>query len=222
MKIHEYTVREEEIIAFKKKRYANVLLNRAVSKGELERPSHCQNCKNRAAIQGHHHDYGKPYDVTWLCSKCHAKAHAPDHPLNPKNCKQTPMPSIYDQYNRVMISFNLPTEEFIALQREADIQKKTVSQVMQELISKNYPIQKNQLEINLEESNHDNTQSVIHKGIQGIQEDEGRMLQLECAQLQKIRSEGNTSLHRVDGIVFELFARHGKHAEPLQRNFVNR
>lgn len=48
-------------------------LNRAIQIGEIQRQP-CKECGTPKA-QGHHHDYSKPFDVEWLCAKCHAKEH---------------------------------------------------------------------------------------------------------------------------------------------------
>jgi hypothetical protein len=58
------------------------ILEHALSKGIIERKTHCEKCLNagvfedgRTAIQGHHCDYNKPLDVLWLCQKCHHEWH---------------------------------------------------------------------------------------------------------------------------------------------------
>lgn len=59
----------------KEKRKAHGAINnklRAVNiKSDL-----CQLCgKTNTAIEGHHFDYSRPLDVTWLCKRCHGLAH---------------------------------------------------------------------------------------------------------------------------------------------------
>ena len=57
---------------------ARSLLREAVRRGRVEKPDACSACgevKGKRRIQGHHEDYRKPYDVTWLCAKCHGKQH---------------------------------------------------------------------------------------------------------------------------------------------------
>src|SRR5258708_33826544 len=60
---------------------ARKLLNEAVARGRIIRPSMCSRCggsgvgDRMAAIEGHHCDYAKPLEVVWLCSKCHKAAH---------------------------------------------------------------------------------------------------------------------------------------------------
>ncbi len=50
----------------------------AVARGDVVRPSNCEDCgiKPRVSVHGHHEDYSKPLDVKWLCPKCHKKRHS--------------------------------------------------------------------------------------------------------------------------------------------------
>lgn len=62
---------------------ARLLMNQALKSGQLVRPEICSDCgvkpkpkfNGATRIQGHHHDYAMPLDVTWLCEKCHREAH---------------------------------------------------------------------------------------------------------------------------------------------------
>lgn len=55
----------------------------AIQRGELVRPSTCEDCggpgreykDGRAGIHAHHDDYDKPLDVRWLCGNCHDAVH---------------------------------------------------------------------------------------------------------------------------------------------------
>jgi hypothetical protein len=48
----------------------------AVRNGQVVRANACEDCGDREAdLQAHHHDYSKPYDVTWLCAWCHCTRH---------------------------------------------------------------------------------------------------------------------------------------------------
>ena len=44
---------------------------KAIASGRLVRPSTCSACGKTGMIEGHHRDYSKPLDVTWLCRRCH-------------------------------------------------------------------------------------------------------------------------------------------------------
>ena len=57
-------------------------LQNAVAAGRVKKPTRCQRCKRKVAkaqLQGHHHDYRKPFDVDWLCQACHVKTHGPGY-----------------------------------------------------------------------------------------------------------------------------------------------
>lgn len=45
----------------------------AIKKGEIIKTP-CEKCGN-IKTQAHHIDYNKPFDIKWLCRKCHAKEH---------------------------------------------------------------------------------------------------------------------------------------------------
>jgi hypothetical protein len=52
---------------------ARTKISNHIALGKLtSQPCRCGNIK----AQAHHHDYSKPLDVVWLCSKCHAQEHA--------------------------------------------------------------------------------------------------------------------------------------------------
>lgn len=59
--------------AVDEKVHARRKLNSAVRRGKLPRPSNCSRCGEAGKVTGHHHDYSKPLDVTWLCYVCHAE-----------------------------------------------------------------------------------------------------------------------------------------------------
>lgn len=65
--------------AFMTKHQAQCSVREAVRRGELIKPTQCQDCGIALAprlLAGHHHKgYERPLDVIWLCQKCHSKAH---------------------------------------------------------------------------------------------------------------------------------------------------
>ncbi len=56
------------------KRWAHTTLNNAVRRGKLKRGD-CRDCGTPNA-HAHHHDYSKPFDVVWMCPRCHKAEHA--------------------------------------------------------------------------------------------------------------------------------------------------
>jgi hypothetical protein len=50
---------------------ARSLLNRAVRRGDVIRPSACSRCGADGPVEGHHPDYDRPLEVVWVCVSCH-------------------------------------------------------------------------------------------------------------------------------------------------------
>jgi len=68
--------REKWLLANAEKRACHVILNNAVRDGRLVKPEACQICAaTECRIEGHHYDYARPLDVTWVCRKCHTEIH---------------------------------------------------------------------------------------------------------------------------------------------------
>lgn len=66
-------------------KHAQGMMTLAVKNGDLIPATHCEDCGKPAdgrALDGHHHDYSKPLEVTWLCRSCHKYEHGayPDRP----------------------------------------------------------------------------------------------------------------------------------------------
>ena len=84
-------------------------INWAVKLGKLTRPKNCSLCKrNNLKINAHHEDYGKPFDVIWLCNRCHLRIHC-NIPWD-RNLKPT-KPYVNDKQKEIMIvgtSYQLP------------------------------------------------------------------------------------------------------------------
>jgi hypothetical protein len=71
---------------------ARLKLQRAVRSGRVIKPKNCSKCgaeESGYRMHGHHPDYNKPYDVEWLCSRCHGDARRKEiadalcHKINP-------------------------------------------------------------------------------------------------------------------------------------------
>lgn len=63
---------------------ARTLLNEAVRKGVVVKPSACSKCGDtESKIHGHHEDYDKPLEATWLCPTCHGEAHKGKRTITP-------------------------------------------------------------------------------------------------------------------------------------------
>lgn len=57
------------------KRKAQSAVRTAIRSGKLTKPTNCTECGIEAKLDGHHPDYSKPFEVMWLCRKCHMAWH---------------------------------------------------------------------------------------------------------------------------------------------------
>lgn len=75
---HRVAARAEYISQYVEKHrdkyVARYTLTNAVRDGRVKKLP-CEFCGD-AKVHGHHHDYSKPLDVTWLCCRCHRRLHA--------------------------------------------------------------------------------------------------------------------------------------------------
>jgi len=60
----------------KEKANAHSIVSKAVKDGNLIIPATCSCCGKDCKPEGHHEDYSKPLEVTWLCRSCHKYLHA--------------------------------------------------------------------------------------------------------------------------------------------------
>jgi hypothetical protein len=49
---------------------------RAIKRGDIIRPDHCERCLINCYPQAHHDDHSKDLEIMWLCPICHAARHA--------------------------------------------------------------------------------------------------------------------------------------------------
>jgi hypothetical protein len=164
--LKKYSVKELEVLEFKRRRYVRQSTQIAIKKGLLVKPSCCELCKeNHHDIDAHHVDYGRPLNVAWLCPSCHGKAHTNLHYLNPKNNAQTPLPEEFQFYKNVTVTFTIHIDNFLALKSAAASNGKTISQIMRETAEINFPVQSKQLEFNFMESLNEHASTIEHKNL---------------------------------------------------------
>lgn len=194
-----FTIKEEELITFKKRRYVRAMVARAVSSGEMRKPYTCELCRKRCNTQAHHVDYGQPYKVIWLCASCHGHVHTKDHTLNPNNNAQSPLPACLDQYKTVSVTFSVPVENFIAMKREADRLNTQISTIMRKEALGKFPIDTNQLQFDLGDQEDDKPQIVTNKGVCSLAENESVLPKSKSTVLQKIRRKRDNGMQGVAG-----------------------
>lgn len=71
-------VRQAVYASIKRHQYkqdARLMLRDEIHRGNVQRPEKCSKCKNKGMVHGHHGDYSKPLEVTWLCRVCHVDLH---------------------------------------------------------------------------------------------------------------------------------------------------
>lgn len=56
------------------RRQARRQVQSAVETGRMQRPGICENCGTDGPVEGHHPDYSRPLEVSWLCERCHDRA----------------------------------------------------------------------------------------------------------------------------------------------------
>lgn len=66
--------KERYNILYPERKRAWTEIERSLHSGKIERGS-CVVCGATGNIHGHHHDYGKPLDVLWLCPPHHRGLH---------------------------------------------------------------------------------------------------------------------------------------------------
>lgn len=218
---NEYTVKEIELINFKKRRYVRSMVAKAVAKGELPKATMCELCKEQCNTQAHHIDYGQPLKVLWLCRKCHGIVHKKKHPLNPNNNKQTPLPCCLDKYQMVSVSFTMPIKNFLALKAESEKKGKPISALLKDEALKNYPIKKDQLEFKFKEEEDDYSQFIPNKRVQSVETHEKLLPKSKRPLLQEVRSKRDLNMSGMEPELFAISERHGRNAFRLQRASAN-
>lgn len=56
---------------YPEKAHAHDELKKAMERGEIIRPLHCQRCGTKADVQAHHTNYAAPLSVVFVCRPCH-------------------------------------------------------------------------------------------------------------------------------------------------------
>lgn len=60
---------------YPERRRAYNVVEYAIRKGDLVRPSDCSRCGATKELDAHHVDYSTPLDVVWVCRVCHRALH---------------------------------------------------------------------------------------------------------------------------------------------------
>lgn len=64
------------ILKYPARHKARMVLNNALQRGIIKKQKKCSICGKSGRIHGHHPDYRRPLEVTWLCPIDHKAVHA--------------------------------------------------------------------------------------------------------------------------------------------------
>lgn len=70
--------RAEKVALHPERERARDRLRTAVYQGRVAKPLACQACSEptpKQCLAAHHADYSRPFDVEWLCTRCHGLRH---------------------------------------------------------------------------------------------------------------------------------------------------
>jgi ribosomal protein S27AE len=70
----------------------------AILSGKMTRPDVCSKCGSNGQVIGHHNDYSKPLEITWLCLKCHRNIHPRTRRNDGTNCSQVITKRVVGRY----------------------------------------------------------------------------------------------------------------------------
>lgn len=65
------TLRQTDLMRRKLQKQANTTASNAIRDGKLTVAAACHYCGDTGKLEGHHWNYYRPLDVTWLCKRCH-------------------------------------------------------------------------------------------------------------------------------------------------------
>ena len=140
MKTVNYSINKSEVLEYKKRKLARKAIVSLRDQGKLVAPKHCELCHAKANTAAHHTDYGQPLNVIWLCKTCHGKTHHYDHPLNPRNVKQTDVPLALNESDKMLVTFSIPIENFLLVKKIADEQGVSFSKVLRGCVMESFPV----------------------------------------------------------------------------------
>ena len=78
----------EEVRSWATAEHARQICNYALRSGRIIKPTACEECGASVKLQAHHYDYALPFNVKWLCHKCHGKTRS-SHPKTECKCKES-------------------------------------------------------------------------------------------------------------------------------------
>lgn len=199
----EYQVEDSDHIDYKRKELARRSISNALKEGKIIKPKSCDLCTlEYSKLEAHHTDYGKPLFVYWLCKTCHGLTHKKNHPLNPRNTIQTPMPLTWKGNEYATVSFAIPFENYIVIKKIAKDKKITVSKLLRGVILQEFPVSDDQLNFEFEvRRTNDNPQNDKFEGAQGLDENQAALLQQKLQKLQELRGQGDSSMPRMEELL---------------------
>lgn len=211
----------KDILDIKRRRLVRYQVSKAVRHGKLVKPDTCSLCCEKTKeICAHHIDYGKPLEVTWLCTTCHGLAHRKHHPLNPCNNDQTPIPYLHDHQEQVQVSVLLPISSFLELQRESEKLSQPIAKILKKQIMEKYPTYSPQLEFNFMACD-DHSQQTQHERVSGMVQNKDCLHQSEIVTIQNLWREGHISVPKMERQLPGILFRYGGDAQKVQRFRAN-